>query len=55
MIRSFIVLHRWAQTLALLLLSGALVAQVNDARFTPSDVYSINQNFFKMPSGRTIG
>ena len=55
MTQSFTVLHRWAQTLALLLLSGALVAQVNDARFTPSDAYSINQNFFKMPSGRTIG
>ena len=35
MTRSFTVLHRWARTLALLLLSGALVAQVNDARFTP--------------------
>ncbi|NKB32498.1 MAG: hypothetical protein GKR91_05310 [Pseudomonadales bacterium] len=37
------------------LLSIGAVAQVGDKRFTPSDDFEIEYNFFKMPEGRTIG
>ena len=30
-------------------------AQIEDARFTPSDDFEISYEFFKMPSGRSIG
>ena len=30
-------------------------AQVNDRRFTPSEDFEIDYNFFKMPIGRAIG
>ncbi|MDE0981724.1 MAG: hypothetical protein OSB11_07120, partial [Gammaproteobacteria bacterium] len=30
-------------------------SQVTDARFTPSDDYIIDETFFKLPSGRSIG
>lgn len=38
-----------------LLLSATALAQAPDARFTPSDNYVMDEGFFKLPSGRTIG
>lgn len=38
-----------------LLLAAASNAQVDDKRFTPSEDFDIDTNFFKMPAGRTIG
>lgn len=35
--------------------SISATAQVTDARFTPSDDYDIDETFFKLPSGRSIG
>jgi len=37
------------------LLPTLLTAQVDDARFTPSEAYTVDLNFFKLPVGRTIG
>jgi len=55
MTRVFTIQCSWSLVLALLVLSSALQAQVDDARFSPSDAYTINQEFFKMPPDRTIG
>jgi len=43
--------------LAVLLTCLSLTAngQVDDARFTPSQAYTMETNFFKLPGGRTIG
>jgi hypothetical protein len=38
-----------------LLLSATAFSQVTDARFTPSDDYTIDETFFKLPAGRSIG
>ena len=46
-------MHYSTALLAVLSVPG--VAQVDDARFTPSDNYLLDQAFFKLPAGRTIG
>jgi len=38
-----------------LLFSISAFAQITDSRFTPSDDYSIDETFFKLPGGRSIG
>ena len=38
-----------------LLGAGGLNAQVDDARFTPSDTYAIDEAFFQLPADRPIG
>jgi len=55
MTRVFAIQCSCSLVLALLVLSSALQGQVDDARFSPSDAYTINQEFFKMPPDRTIG
>ncbi len=37
------------------LIACSVFAQVDDARFTPSDAYTIDQNYFQMPADRAIG
>ena len=49
---------RSRQTLAALVslvISVTAFSQVTDARFTPSDDYTIDEAFFKLPQGRSIG
>ena len=44
--------------IVLLVSSGLSInafSQVTDARFTPSDDYGIDEAFFKLPPGRSIG
>lgn len=38
-----------------LVFSVTAYSQVTDARFTPSDDYTIDETFFKLPPGRSIG
>ncbi len=46
---------RSALCLLVLILPLLVFAQADDARFTPSTAYTIDSNFFKLPTGRTIG
>ncbi len=39
----------------LLFCSATVCSQDSDARFTPSDDYTIDETFFKLPAGRSIG
>ena len=48
-------IQRALATLFSLIFTISAFAQVTDARFTPSDDYSIDETFFKLPSGRSIG
>lgn len=42
-------------SISLLIITSSLSAQTGGPTHTPSDDYSVNENFFKMPSGRTLG
>ena len=60
--RSKQLLKGYSSRIVHLLLAGLLVgiwsstaAQTVDARFTPTDAYTIEADFFKLPPGRTIG
>ena len=47
--------HQRVAVIFSLFFSVAALSQVTDARFTPSNDYSIDEAFFKLPPGRSIG
>lgn len=48
-------LQRTFAAMFLLFCSATVCSQDSDARFTPSDDYTIDETFFKLPAGRSIG
>ena len=47
--------HQSVAVMFSLFFSVTAFSQVTDARFTPSDDYSIDESFFKLPPGRSVG
>jgi sugar lactone lactonase YvrE len=47
--------HQSVAVIFSLFFSVIAFSQVTDARFTPSDDYSIDEAFFKLPPGRSVG